>query len=162
MKTPMMTVLVCGLLLAAPSLCSARTWTDNTGTYSVEAELVEVQGDKVVLRKVSGSVITVPVARLSETDRRYLQSLAEPGSQSTSGDERVYPAFPDAVTEMPPWTDANRQMHALPGVVRLCRKKIFPGDAAHPFAIRRLAYDKPAHRWVRTRAICGTTRSDLL
>ena len=77
MKLQLLTILICGLLLALAQPTWARKWTDNTGKFSVEAELVEVKDDKVVLKRTSGSVITVPVARLSETDRQYLQALAE-------------------------------------------------------------------------------------
>jgi hypothetical protein len=84
-----------------------RTWTDSSGKFSVEAEFVETKQDSVVLKKTSGKLITVPVARLSETDRRYLQSLAEPDSRPANGGERVYPSFPDTMTEVPPWNDAN-------------------------------------------------------
>ena len=39
-----------------------RTWTDVTGKFSVTAELVEVRGDKVVLRRQNGKQITVLLA----------------------------------------------------------------------------------------------------
>ena len=37
-----------GLLLAVAVSASAREWTDNTGTYKTEADLVEVRGNQVV------------------------------------------------------------------------------------------------------------------
>jgi len=77
MKSQWLTILICGLLLALTQTGWARKWTDNTGKFSVEAELVEVKDDKVVLKRTSGTVITLPVARLSKTDRRYLQTLAQ-------------------------------------------------------------------------------------
>jgi uncharacterized repeat protein (TIGR03803 family) len=80
MKPHVGSMLSVGLLLLATSPALARKWTDSTGKHSVEAELMEVKGDKVVLKKASGLVITVPVARLSEADHRYLQSLPEPSS----------------------------------------------------------------------------------
>jgi len=75
MRPQLLTILVCGLLLAPAQPSWARKWTDNTGKFSVEAELVEVKNDQVVLKKTDGKVITLPVARLSETDRQHLQSL---------------------------------------------------------------------------------------
>jgi hypothetical protein len=63
------------LLLLAPSPALARKWTDNTGQYSVDAELVEVKGDDVLLKKPDGSIIPVPINRLSDADRRYLEHL---------------------------------------------------------------------------------------
>ena len=102
--------LVLAILLTSVAALTAqqRTWTDNTGRFSVEAEFEEVKEDSVVLKKASGSLITVPVARLSETDREYLQSLDQLASQpSTRESTREYPSFPDAVTEPPRWIDAN-------------------------------------------------------
>src|SRR3990172_10528783 len=68
-------MLAVGMLLVAASLAPARKWTDNTGQYSVEAELVEVKGDDVLLKKPDGSIIPVPITRLSDADRRYLEDL---------------------------------------------------------------------------------------
>ena len=62
----------------------ARTWTDSTGTFSVEAELATVQQGKVQLRKTDGSTVTVPVAQLSEPDRRYLASLKAPDGDAAT------------------------------------------------------------------------------
>ena len=68
-------IVVANLLLAETSQNSARTWTDNSKEFSVEAALVDVKLDTVVLRKMDGAVITVPIARLSEADRKYVASL---------------------------------------------------------------------------------------
>lgn len=58
-------------MLADPP--EARTWTDSTGRFSVDAVLERVQTDVVVLRKADGSVVEVPIAKLSEEDQKYLQ-----------------------------------------------------------------------------------------
>lgn len=63
------------LLVSAPAFCAPRTWRDNTGKFSVEAELVEVKDGKVVLQRVGGKAIHVPLERLSAADRAYLESL---------------------------------------------------------------------------------------
>ena len=60
-------------LLAGTSWGVERTWTDATGKFSVTAELVEVRGDKVVLRRQNGKQITVPLAKLSVKDRQFLE-----------------------------------------------------------------------------------------
>ena len=85
-------MLAVGLLLLAVSSALARKWTDNTGKYSVEAELVEVKGDKVVLKKSTGSVITMPIARLSKADQEYLQSLGKPGPKPPDDSPATQPA----------------------------------------------------------------------
>ena len=64
------------VLFGAASGAQARTWTDSTGKHSIEAEFVGVEDGKVQLRKVDGSLIAVPLERLSEADRRHVQSLS--------------------------------------------------------------------------------------
>lgn len=75
MKPLLLAMLICGHLHFSALKCWARKWSDTSGKFSVEAELVEVQADKVVLRKAGGERVTVPLARLSESDRRHLTSL---------------------------------------------------------------------------------------
>lgn len=60
----------------AANLPPLRIWTDATGEHHVSARLVESLDGKVRLLKASGRFTTVPVYRLSETDRRYLQEAA--------------------------------------------------------------------------------------
>jgi len=104
MKPRLLTILICGLLLAPAQLSWARKWADNTGKFSVEAELVDIKNDKVVLRKTSGGVITLPVARLSGADRNYLKTVAKLPKDNRP---QELLAFPDALTNPPTWNDAN-------------------------------------------------------
>jgi formylglycine-generating enzyme required for sulfatase activity len=64
-----------GLLLVVAASTSAREWTDNTGAHKTEADLVEVRGNEVVLKKPNGQVISLPIDRLSKSDQEYLESL---------------------------------------------------------------------------------------
>jgi len=50
-----------------------RIWTDSTGRFRIEAALVEVTGGVAQLRKTDGGVISVPVAKLSEADQKFLK-----------------------------------------------------------------------------------------
>lgn len=56
-----------------------RTWTDNTGGFSVEATMEVDAADKlsadVVLIKSNGKTITVPLERLSEESRNYVRKV---------------------------------------------------------------------------------------
>ena len=61
-----------------------RKWTDASGKYELEASLAGVAGGMVSLRKADGTVVAVEVARLSEADQRFLQSVA-PGPVSPAG-----------------------------------------------------------------------------
>ncbi len=51
-----------------------RNWTDDTGTFQVKATLAEISesGESVRLRLEDGKYATVPLERLSKSDRRYV------------------------------------------------------------------------------------------
>lgn len=51
-----------------------RKWTDSTGKFSVVAEYTGTANGTVSLRKQDGKVIKVPFDRLSEADRKWLES----------------------------------------------------------------------------------------
>ncbi len=51
-----------------------RTWTSKTGKFKVRAKLRGVEDGKVKLEKEDGTVIVVPLSRLSEADQRFLDS----------------------------------------------------------------------------------------
>jgi len=65
---------VCVALLVGSASAEVRTWKDKTGKFSIRAELVESDGTKVTLKKTDGKVIKVPVDRLSDEDRQFLES----------------------------------------------------------------------------------------
>ncbi|TWU39899.1 hypothetical protein Q31b_32150 [Novipirellula aureliae] len=58
-----------------------RTWTDQTGQFKVEAELVTVRQGKVYLEKSDGQVSSVPLERLSSADLTYLAGIPKYESQ---------------------------------------------------------------------------------
>jgi outer membrane protein assembly factor BamB len=49
-----------------------RTWTDATGQHQVEAVFLSIEADRVALRKKDGSVILVPINRLSRADQGWI------------------------------------------------------------------------------------------
>jgi hypothetical protein len=70
----------CAIGIAA-ALCAGllppaegRTWTDSTGKYQVEADLVGFNDTMVILKKADRQLVAVPTAKLSETDNVYLKS----------------------------------------------------------------------------------------
>jgi hypothetical protein len=77
MKTLISFVALMFSVAAADDPAATRTWTDDTGKFTVEAELEELRDDQVVLKRADGTRITVPLERLSTTDRRYLASQAK-------------------------------------------------------------------------------------
>lgn len=52
---------------------SARHWIDDTGRHDAEAYLVGVNDSAALLKRIGGSIIEVPLARLSERDRAYIE-----------------------------------------------------------------------------------------
>ncbi|MHB0956283.1 MAG: SHD1 domain-containing protein [Pirellulaceae bacterium] len=54
-----------------------RTWRDTTGKFSVDAALVSVDEDTVVLRKKNGQTVNVPVAKLSGADVEFVKRQRE-------------------------------------------------------------------------------------
>ncbi len=65
-------------LLTLPVVVDGRTWKAATGPFSVEAELLSVEEGQVRLRRADGKVITVPLTKLSEADRVFVDSQAKP------------------------------------------------------------------------------------
>jgi hypothetical protein len=66
-----------GLFAAAftsPTLAATRVWKDVSGKFTIEAELIGVEGEEVILRNIGGAEIRVPLVKLSAADRRHLDS----------------------------------------------------------------------------------------
>jgi hypothetical protein len=61
--------------LHCPRELPMRTWVDNTGHYEVEARLVVIMVDSVRLLKENGRTTTVPMSRLSDGDRDYVEQM---------------------------------------------------------------------------------------
>ncbi len=101
------TVITIALVAMGASTTNAevRTWTDNTGRFSVEAELVVIRADRIVLEKADGATANVAIARLSEADREFLKTAAKLDAKMSGYDGPL--AFPDALTEPPARNDAK-------------------------------------------------------
>lgn len=68
----------CFCLWALSSLAlgdEARTWTDSTGKFKVSATFVEKKGGNVILEKEDGKKLTIPIAKLCEADKAFLEGL---------------------------------------------------------------------------------------
>ncbi|WP_197355929.1 trypsin-like peptidase domain-containing protein [Aureliella helgolandensis] len=50
-----------------------RLWSDKTGTFTVEAKILGQNVSEVVLQRRDGSIITVPIASLSEADQARIE-----------------------------------------------------------------------------------------
>jgi hypothetical protein len=65
---------------ADPPPSEFRTWSDATGRYRVVARAIALEGSAVRLLKENGRLATVPIARLSDEDRLYLESWRSGGN----------------------------------------------------------------------------------
>lgn len=77
-----MASLVLSSLLMLPAWCHARTWSDVSGRFQIEAELVKVSADggTVTLRRSDGKTLDLKLDQLSEADRDFVRTLRAAGS----------------------------------------------------------------------------------
>jgi SLA1 homology domain 1, SHD1 len=61
------------IVLLVPTLVSARVWTDSTGKYSIEANLVAFNDTTVILQRADHQLGQVAIDKLSQADRDYLK-----------------------------------------------------------------------------------------
>jgi len=68
------------LIAGAPAARAAgaaedlRVWTDSTGKYTLEAQFVAASDSTVVLKRADHELVSIPLDKLSEKDREYVQS----------------------------------------------------------------------------------------
>jgi hypothetical protein len=85
--------LVVGLLVAnsVANSAHAREWTDSTGKYKQQADLVAFDDQTVVLKKADGRLVAVPLDKLSKADRDYLKSdSAKKAVEKEVSDDRTW------------------------------------------------------------------------
>jgi len=69
--------------LASPSLAQARQWSDATGKYTLLADMIAFGDTTVVLEKRNSDLVAVPINKLSDGDRRYLNNQSAKLRKST-------------------------------------------------------------------------------
>lgn len=74
-----------------PATAAPRQWSDVTGKFKIRATLVEQADGQVQLKKTDGSVISVPIEKLSELDRKWLLQQEAAAGEESSGAE--WPGF---------------------------------------------------------------------
>lgn len=77
-----------GALAQAGNGSTARFWTDNTGDFTVRAELAELDREAITLKLSSGDLIQVSLRRLSPADHAWLKRndhLQQPQSAEIAG-----------------------------------------------------------------------------
>ncbi|KAJ9299012.1 hypothetical protein DTO271G3_3254 [Paecilomyces variotii] len=58
-----------------PDPSKTRSWTDRTGSFTVEAQFLALQDGKIHLHKQNGVKIAVPVAKMSAEDLEYVEKV---------------------------------------------------------------------------------------
>ncbi len=64
----------CALLTLGATSAQARKWTDATGKYSVEADLVMFNDNTVILKKENHELASMPIKELSKADQAYIRT----------------------------------------------------------------------------------------
>ena len=58
-----------------PDTGKVRTWTDQSGSFKVEAQFIGIADGKIHLHKVNGVKIAVPVSKMSPEDLAYVEKV---------------------------------------------------------------------------------------
>lgn len=66
-------IIICSLLLLLPASLYGREWTDASGRFKLEAEMVSANDELVVLRTPSHRLLAVNLKELSEADRAFVR-----------------------------------------------------------------------------------------
>jgi hypothetical protein len=73
------------------STAAARTWTDSTCKYTVDADLIAFNERHVILEKADHQLISVPLDKLAEADRQFLATEeATTAMNSFTGGEQTW------------------------------------------------------------------------
>jgi hypothetical protein len=61
--------------ISAEGQLPVRNWSDNTGTYRIEGRLIAILDGQVRVLKSTGKTTTVPMRRLSDADKKYVEEV---------------------------------------------------------------------------------------
>ena len=74
MRRPTIVAALAIAVLILPVTASARTWSDKTGKYKIDADLIAFNDKSVVLQRADHELGMVPINALSQADQEYLKS----------------------------------------------------------------------------------------
>ncbi len=66
-------ILLSATIFLAPHMSQARVWTDSTGKYSIEADLIAFNDTTVILQRADHQLGQFPIDQLSQVDKDYLK-----------------------------------------------------------------------------------------
>lgn len=64
-------------IVSASSYGQMREWSDSSGKFRIDAELIRVDDKEVQLRKEDGKIVKIPLNRLSATDQAFIRQRAQ-------------------------------------------------------------------------------------
>src|SRR5689334_15088240 len=67
-------LLAFAVVCAIPSPVGARVWTDSTGRYKIDANLVAFNDKTVILQRPDHELGQIPIEKLSQADRAFLKT----------------------------------------------------------------------------------------
>lgn len=88
-------VVLCGAIICSALFALGREWTDSTGKYKVDAELINVLDGQIRLKTRNGRIITVPIRRLSGADQSVVAEYvaahsAKPTADSSNSEFNIF------------------------------------------------------------------------
>ncbi|MEO8272382.1 MAG: SHD1 domain-containing protein [Aureliella sp.] len=128
--------IVCLMLLSQSFILAAtRQWTSSDGRFKIEADLVAYDGQVAELKKVDGTIIKVPVSKLSAADREFLKPFKGLAARAAPAQVAKLPA---SVMKFQKAMDAMREIEAkrLEGRIAELKQELRFGanDSRHPIA----------------------------
>ena len=96
-------------VLQVASVSSGREWTDSSGTRHIQADLVSVHGDTVVVLLPDGSVGRTLMTRLSEKDQAFVRKFEEASEADARKDQRIVEPAKASTEVLYPQHHAPRQ-----------------------------------------------------
>ena len=83
------------------AVAESRTWTSSSGTFTIEAEVKSVKQDTVVLLTSDGREIDVPMSKLCDEDRQYVEAMTSASATDKALIKELVVAFYEAVKNDP-------------------------------------------------------------
>jgi len=87
MKRMLLAVVCATLTTCVCPVTDARDWSDATGTYKFEGDLIAASEDTVVVRRKKGDLQAYQIAQLSDDDKTFVRSHLEDTGKKTDPEE---------------------------------------------------------------------------
>ena len=85
MKATILTIVGASILFTAAGLVEARTWTEAGSGRTLEGDLLRLEGENVLVRRSNGTVIPVPLDKLSDEDKEFVASKQKAATDDLLG-----------------------------------------------------------------------------